>query len=100
MPAFDLSGMYKDLAESIPGYGNVAKGAMQHQELMNRDLEYKKALGINSSEEAATNNSERATKSADLKIVQSLQQAIEAKIQELENKCRFLKILGSYPVGE
>ena len=43
MPAFDLSGMYKDLAESIPGYGNVAKGAMQHQELMNRDLEYKKA---------------------------------------------------------
>ena len=43
MPAFDLSGMYKDLAESIPGYGNVAKGAMQQQELMNRDLEYKKA---------------------------------------------------------
>ena len=43
MPAFDLSGMYKDLAESIPGYGNVAKGAMQQQELMNRDLEYQKA---------------------------------------------------------
>ena len=43
MPAFDLSGMYKDLAESIPGYGNVAKGAMQQQELMNRSLEYQKA---------------------------------------------------------
>lgn len=42
MPAFDLSGMYKDLAESIPGYGNVAKGAMQQQEIMNRALEYQK----------------------------------------------------------
>lgn len=43
MPAFDLSGMYKDLAESIPGYSSLARGAMQQQELMNRSLEYQKS---------------------------------------------------------
>lgn len=39
----DLSEMYRFAAQSIPGYGDFAKGAAASQELMNNQLAYQKA---------------------------------------------------------
>ena len=40
MPAFDLSGMYSELARSIPGYGNVASGQLEAQKVRSGQLDY------------------------------------------------------------
>ena len=39
----DLTEMYRFAAQSIPGYGDFAKGAAASQELMNNQLAYQKA---------------------------------------------------------
>lgn len=40
MPAFDLSGMYGELARSIPGYESIAKGQLTANQVKNERLAY------------------------------------------------------------